>query len=238
MDVECGHKEERKMNGMNNNYNGPLTEKQVQELSSTYWKKQMDIEQNAVNKSTDMQFLKEKEQLKLNSMYAMLAAKELHARRAEEERLARCEVVEITEDGRIHIQTKNTMVDTKPRNVTNFKYINAVVYVNVDNPQERIIKIFFKMDTVGEEERFIFLNLAKCEKNTYIEKKLLTIGADIYASSKARMKDYVKKIVAYIVRNCKEIKEIPQKRGWYKYQDSIRFYDEEETWTEVMKYAE
>lgn len=226
------------MNGMNNNYNCTLTEKQVQELSSTYWKKQMDIEQNAVNKSTDMQFLKEKEQLKLNSMCAMLEVKELHARRAEEERLARCEVVEITEDGRIHIQTKNTMVDTKPRNVTNFKYNNAVVYANVDNPQERIIKILFKMDTVGEEERFIFLNLAKYEKNTYIEKKFLTIGADIYASSKARMKDYVKKIVAYIVRNCKEIKEIPQKRGWYKYQDSISFYDEEETWTEVMKYAE
>ena len=216
MDIQCGHKEERKMNGMNNNYNCTLTEKQVQELSSTYWKKQMDIEQNAVNKSTDMQFLKEKEQLKLNSMCAMLEVKELHARRAEEERLARCEVVEITEDGRIHIQTKNTMVDTKPRNVTNFKYNNAVVYANVDNPQERIIKILFKMDTVGEEERFIFLNLAKYEKNTYIEKKFLTIGADIYASSKARMKDYVKKIVAYIVRNCKEIKEIPQKRGWDK----------------------
>ena len=226
------------MNGMNNNYNCTLTEKQVQELSSTYWKKQMDIEQNAVNKSTDMQFLKEKEQLKLNSMCAMLEVKELHARRAEEERLARCEVVEITEDGRIHIQTKNTMVDTKPRKVTKFTDNNAVVYANVDNPQERIIKILFKMDTVGEEERFIFLNLAKYEKNTYIEKKFLTIGADIYASSKARMKDYVKKIVAYIVRNCKEIKEIPQKRGWYKYQDSISFYDEEETWTEVMKYAE
>lgn len=70
------------MNGMNNNYNCLLTEKQVQELSSTYWKKQMDIEQNIVNKSTDMQFLKEKDQLKLNSMYAMLETKELHARSA------------------------------------------------------------------------------------------------------------------------------------------------------------
>ena len=196
MDLECRHKEERKMNGMNNNYNCLLTEKQVQELSSTYWKKQMDIEQNIVNKSTDMQFLKEKDQLKLNSMYAMLETKELHARRAEDERLARCEVVEITEDGRIHIQTKDTAIDTKPRNVTNFKCMNAVIYINVDNPQEKIIKIYLKLDTVGEDERVVFLNLANCEKNAYIEKKFLTVGADIYASSKARMKEYEKKIVA------------------------------------------
>ena len=226
------------MNGMNNNYNCLLTEKQVQELSSTYLKKQLDIEQNIVNKSTDMQFLKEKDQLKLNSMYAMLETKELHARRAEDERLARCEVVEITEDGRIHIQTKDTAIDTKPRNVTNFKCMNAVIYINVDNPQEKIIKIYLKLDTVGEDERVVFLNLANCEKNAYIEKKFLTVGADIYASSKARMKEYEKKIVAYIIRNCKEIKEVPRKRGWYRYQETIGFYGEKETWEEVKKYAE
>lgn len=198
----------------------------------------MDIEQNIVNKSTDMQFLKEKDQLKLNSMYAMLETKELHARRAEDERLARCEVVEITEDGRIHIQTKDTAIDTKPRNVTNFKCMNAVIYINVDNPQEKIIKIYLKLDTVGEDERVVFLNLANCEKNAYIEKKFLTVGADIYASSKARMKEYEKKIVAYIIRNCKEIKEVPRKRGWYRYQETIGFYGEKETWEEVKKYAE
>ena len=54
--------------------------------------------------------------------------------------------------------------------------MNAVIYINADNPQEKIIKIYLKLDTVGEDERVVFLNLANCEKNAYIEKKFLTVG--------------------------------------------------------------
>ena len=91
--------------------------------------------------------------------------------------------------------------------------------------------------TIGTEETEVFLDLRKCEKGGYIDKKLEAAGAVIFAKSESKKKEYARMIIACIVQNCTQTITAPKNRGWYRVKDTLRFYDEENTWKAVVEYA-
>ena len=91
-----------------------------------------------------------------------------------------------------------------------------------------------ELDTSSRNEVFVFLNPEKCEKKGYIEKKLLAVGAVIYANSIAKKNEYAKMIIAYIIRKCTKTIELPDIRGWYVVDDDMQFFDGLWTWEEVV----
>ena len=175
--------------------------------------------------------------IEVNKKSAILKLEEQHAEMAAERRLARCEVVEVSENGTIHIVTKNTQVEAQPRQATNFKCVDAVLYTNVDNPQEKVVQLSLELDTNLGNKVLVFLDPEKCMKNGYIEKKLLAVGAAIYGNSAAKKREYAQLIMAYIIRNATKTISVPEKRGWYKIGDTINFFAGKWTWKDVKKNA-
>lgn len=175
--------------------------------------------------------------IEVNKKSEILKLEEQHAVMAAEQRLARCEVVEVSENGTIHIVTKNTQMKAQPRQAANFKSADAVIYTNADNPQEKVVELCLELDINPGNKVIVFLDPEKCMKNGYIEKKLLAVGAVIYGNSAAKKREYAQLIMAYIIRNVTKTISVPEKRGWYKVDDTINFFAGKWTWKDVKKNA-
>ena len=167
----------------------------------------------------------------------MLRIEELHSQQVKEASLASCEVVDVNEKGEICIKTENLAIEAKPRTATNFRCTDVISYLHVTNSQEKVIQLRLELDTSSRNEVFVFLNPEKCEKKGYIEKKLLAVGAVIYANSIAKKNEYAKMIIAYIIRKCTKTIELPDIRGWYVVDGNMQFFDGLWTWEELVRNA-
>lgn len=211
-------------------YNDAQMEQKWQESS-------IRVQEDVAKKQNSLAFKQEEVRIEVNKKSALLDLEERHAVMAAERRLARCEVVEVSENGTIHIVTKNTQVEARPRQATNFKYVGAMIYTNADNPQEKVVQLSLELNTNIGNKVLVFLDPEKCMKNGYIGKKLLTVGAVINGNSPAKKREYEQLIMAYIIRNVTKTISVPEKRGWYKIGDTINFFAGKWTWKDVKKNA-
>ena len=193
-------------------------------------------EHDAKNAS-DVQYQKNIKEIDLNYKAHMLRIEELHSQQVKEASLASCEVVDVNEKGEICIKTENLAIEAKPRTATNFRCTDVISYLHVTNSQEKVIQLRLELDTSSRNEVFVFLNPEKCEKKGYIEKKLLAVGAVIYANSIAKKNEYAKMIIAYIIRKCTKTIELPDIRGWYVVDGNMQFFDGLWTWEELVRNA-
>lgn len=194
-------------------------------------------EHNAKNAS-DEQYQKNIKEIDLEHKIQMLQMEELHSQKVKEASLARCEVVDVNEKGEIYIRTENLTIESKPRTAANFRCTDVISYLHVTDSQEKVIQLRLELDTSDRDEVFVFLDPEKCEKKGYIEKKLLAVGAVIYANSVAKKNEYAKMIIAYIIRKCTKTIKLPDHRGWYPVgKDTIGFFDGKWTWKDVVKNA-
>ena len=204
-----------------------------------YNKAQINIGEHNANKATDDFYKRKSREEDLIYQDELMKKKEAHAEKLQESSLARCEVAEIDKNGEIHIKTENLTIESSPRRGTNFRCVDTKIYVNAANPHEKIMRLFLKpsMDTSDMEATEVFLDLRKCEKGGYIDKKLEAVGAVIFAKSEAKRKEYARMIVVIIVRECTQTITAPKNRGWYRVNDELKFYDSDYTWKAVVEYA-
>lgn len=195
--------------------------------------------EHSTNKATDREYHREIKNMDLEFREKQWEQEDNRDQRRLENSLARCEVAEIDVNGEIHIKTKNLTIETRPRRGTNFRYVDAKIYINAANQHEKIMRLFLKpsMDTSDMEATEVFLDLRKCGKGGYIDKKLEAVGAVIFAKSEAKRKEYARMIVAIIVRECTQTITAPKNRGWYRVNDELKFYDSDYTWKAVVEYA-
>lgn len=195
--------------------------------------------EHSTNKATDREYHREIKNMDLEFREKQWEQEDNRDQRRQENALARCEVAEIDVNGEIHIKTKNLTIETRPRRGTNFRYVDAKIYINAANPHEKIMRLFLKpsMDTSDTEATEVFLDLRKREKGGYIDKKLEAVGAVIFAKSEAKRKEYARMIVAIIVQECTQTITAPKNRGWYRVNDELKFYDSDYTWKAVVEYA-
>lgn len=195
--------------------------------------------EHSINKATDREYHREIKNMDLEFREKQWEQEDNRDQRRQEDALARCEVAEIDANGEVHIKTENLTIESSPRRGTNFRCVDTKIYVNAANPYEKIMRLSLKLTTgtIGTEETEVFLDLRKCEKGGYIDKKLEAVGAVIYAKSESKKKEYARMIIACIVQNCTQTITAPKNRGWYRVKDTLRFYDEENTWKAVVEYA-
>ena len=195
--------------------------------------------EHSTNKATDIEYHREIKNMDLEFREKQWEQEDNRDQRRLENSLARCEVAEIDVNGEIHIKTENLTIESSPRRGTNFRCVDTKIYVNAANPHEKIMRLFLKpsMDTSDMEATEVFLDLRKCGKGGYIDKKLEAVGAVIFAKSEAKRKEYARMIVAIIVRECTQTITAPKNRGWYRVNDELKFYDSDYTWKAVVEYA-
>ena len=195
--------------------------------------------EHSTNKATDREYHREIKNMDLEFREKQWEQEDNRDQRRLENSLARCEVAEIDVNGEIHIKTENLTIESSPRRGTNFRCVDTKIYVNAANPHEKIMRLFLKpsMDTSDMEATEVFLDLRKCGKGGYIDKKLEAVGAVIFAKSEAKRKEYARMIVAIIVRECTQTITAPKTRGWYRVNDELKFYDSDYTWKAVVEYA-
>lgn len=209
------------------------------QFSDPWYKARINTMEHSINKVTDKEYHKEIKTMDLDFQEKQWEKEEARDQRRLENNLARCEVAEIDANGEIHIKTENLTIETKPRRGTNFRCVDMKIYVNAANPHEKIMCLSLKLvaSISGMEETEVFLDLRKCEKGGYVDKKLEAAGAVIFAKSEAKRKEYARMIIACIVQNCTQTITTPKNRGWYRVKNTLRFYDEEYTWKAVVEYA-
>ena len=195
--------------------------------------------EHSTNKATDREYHREIKNMDLEFREKQWEQEDNRDQIRLENSLARCEVAEIDVNGEIHIKTENLTIESSPRRGTNFRCVDTKIYVNAANPHEKIMRLFLKpsMDTSDMEATEVFLDLRKCGKGGYIDKKLEAVGAVIFAKSEAKRKEYARMIVAIIVRECTQTITAPKNRGWYRVNDELKFYDSDYTWKAVVEYA-
>ena len=195
--------------------------------------------EHSTNKATDREYHREIKNMDLEFREKQWEQEDNRDQRRLENSLARCEVAEIDVNGEIHIKTENLTIESSPRRGTNFRCVDTKIYVNAANLHEKIMRLFLKpsMDTSDMEATEVFLDLRKCGKGGYIDKKLEAVGAVIFAKSEAKRKEYARMIVAIIVRECTQTITAPKNRGWYRVNDELKFYDSDYTWKAVVEYA-
>ena len=209
------------------------------QLSEQWYEAGIRTLKHSINKATDREYHREIKNMDLEFREKQWEQEDNRDQRRLENSLARCEVAEIDVNGEIHIKTENLTIESSPRRGTNFRCVDTKIYVNAANPHEKIMRLFLKpsMDTSDMEATEVFLDLRKCGKGGYIDKKLEAVGAVIFAKSEAKRKEYARMIVAIIVRECTQTITAPKNRGWYRVNDELKFYDSDYTWKAVVEYA-
>ena len=209
------------------------------QLSEQWYEAGISTLKHSINKATDREYHREIKNMDLEFREKQWEQEDNRDQRRQENALARNEIVEIDAKGEVHIKTENLTIESNPRRGTNFRCADMKLYVNAANPHEKIIRLSLEstMGTSGMEESEVFLDLRKCEKGRYIDKKLQAVGAVIFAKSEAKRKEYARMIVACIVQRCTQTIKTPKNRGWYRVNDELKFYDSDYTWKAVVEYA-
>lgn len=214
--------------------NNPQYNFQYMDLAT---KSNITVNEYYCKKQIDYQYQRNKKMDDIAYDLSLLENRYCYAQKVKEGKLAHCEVVEIDEKGEIQIVSKNMTIQTKPRLAANFKFEDVITYISVES-DEKIIQLLLKIEIATEKIESVFLDLKKLTKNRYIEKKLLSVGAVVYGSSESKRREYMKMIVAALVRRSTQRIMVPIKNGWYRNADTIEFFDGQWTWEELVKNAE
>lgn len=151
-------------------------------------------------------------------------------------RKGQSDVIEILEDGKVVVETRNLRVNMAPRVVANLSNPEMIKLVHAEKPTEYI---WMFVGIVKADWKAVFLSLDKLESPRYLMKKIVELGAEIFACSSAEEKWMVKKLVRKLIHDSRRYKWIPEQIGWFVDEDGkIKFYEKEDlTWSYILEKA-
>lgn len=170
-----------------------------------------------------------KERISVDAYNSKLRSRE----EAKERERALVEVWEMSKEGELYIQTKNTSVAAKPRTITNMKSPRMVRYRNVGGDEACCYKLIY---SIGEKEDFLFLDSEKIGKVSYLIAKFTAAG--IYFEIQPRkIGPLLIQLLGDLCSYCKEEVIVSDEPGWMKLDDGqFKFFSEEEpTWRQIKK---
>lgn len=149
------------------------------------------------------------------------------------------EAIDVSPDGAIIVQTRNSAIDALPRSIANMARPRLTQYIRMENPAESAYGLQF---TVGEAEHSIYLTDNKISSGTYLLKKLRGCGVNIYKHKEAEQKKIAVALITYLISTGIETERIPDDDGWVyipntpgSAEGTYKFYKEEDlTWKTLM----
>lgn len=175
----------------------------------------------------DFQKQKNRQVLRLNTEQQ----KNLIREEERELKKAQTEVIAISEQGVVQVQTQNLRINMDPRIVANFFFPEIAVFRRLKNQTQEIYMFFADLNN---SVRYVFLNPEKCGSGTYLLKQFAKTGFQIFAPTLAMRKTYAIQMLALVVMHTKEVFIVPDRREWYiDESEEIKFFEGEWTWEEL-----
>lgn len=149
------------------------------------------------------------------------------------------EAIDVSPDGAIIVQTRNSAIDAPPRFIANMTRPRLTQYIRMENHAESAYRLQF---TASEAEHSVYLTDNKISSGTYLLKKLRGCGVNIYKHKEAEQKKIAVDLIAYLIARGIETELIPDDDGWVYLPDTsdsakgtYKFYKEEDlTWKTLM----
>lgn len=195
----------------------------MQQMGSTFdlemFKTEMDLKKNEVKQA---QKLWTHDQLRLRDEVER------------EVRKAQCEVIEISEDGKVIARTQNLRINAVPRAITNVLNPEMIKLVNASDPFEFV---WMFVGLVNSEWKQVFLAPGRIDSASYLSKKMSGLGIEFYAHTYMDEKWMMRKFARKLIRESSRFKWIPENIGWYVDEDqSTKFYMRGDlTWSYVIE---
>lgn len=162
-------------------------------------------------------------------------AKGLIAEEERERKKSQCDVLSIDAEGNLRMQTENLRIDAPERRVTNFAYPEIVILERLKNRDE---KMYLFTCNLKNDLHFALFAREKCGSGTYVLKQMSAIGAEIFAPTLARKKQYAQQIFTLLIQNATKVQVLPERRGWYVDENGkLQFFQGRWTWEEAVKCA-
>lgn len=149
-----------------------------------------------------------------------------------ERRKAQFEQIQIS-DGRIEVATRNLLIQSQPRIVTNLSSPKLTPLKRVATENVIAYRINLKTDN---KEKEVFLDKAMSGNATYLLKKFAEEGIVFYAPS-AKKKEYVIQIWGLLLSLAEEEEWIADHEGWVKLPDGKwKYFSKGDiTWEKIKK---
>lgn len=146
---------------------------------------------------------------------------------------AQTEILSISEQGVVEVQTQNLRINVKPRIVTNFFFPEIVIFRRLKNLSQEIYMFYADFN---QEIKYVFLEPEKCGSGTYVLKKFAKIGCQIFAPTLAMKKTYATQLITLLITQLKDSFVVPDRREWYLDESGkIKFFEGKWTWEELEK---
>lgn len=148
-------------------------------------------------------------------------------------RKAQTDVITISEQGVVEVQTQDLRININPRVVTNFFFPEITIFRRLKNPTQEIY--MFSAD-YSEQIHFVFLEPQKCGSGTYLMRRLAKIGCQIFAPTQALRKSYATQLMSLLILQRKNDFAVPDRREWYLDESGkIKFFNGQWTWEELAE---
>lgn len=149
-----------------------------------------------------------------------------------ERRKALVEELQVSDDGRITVVTRNTAFKAEPRLITNMW--NPALEIYRSNELEEPPCYELSCSIGMEEKRRVFLDSDKIVRPSYLFRKLTAIGIYFHAPYQKVMPLLVV-MLGKMAEKCEEVRFLPDSEGWVKWDDgTFEYFGEEDlTWDYV-----
>jgi hypothetical protein len=150
----------------------------------------------------------------------------------EERRRAFYEELSVDCEGRVIVRSCNAQVQAQPRITSNMRWPRLYIAAKASDMLETV----FVLDCeIGGERKQVFLDSKKAGSATYIQKKMIAAGIDVWAPSLAKSKEYLCKFMGLMIQNAQKT-VLPDAPGWMVIDGKFSFVGKERmTWKNICK---
>lgn len=172
-----------------------------------------------------------KEQVKLQALEYREARKEQEAERKKSVH----EEIQISQEGKLQVVTKNLQVDAIPRMVTNMEAPRLILLKRRKDESDEAFLFQFR---VGKRNGEVFFNPNMVGSGTYLLKKFASQGVRFYFPG-AKKKTFLLEFLSMMIEDMSEVRWLADSSGWVKNFDGhFEFVGEGDlTWGLVKKMA-
>lgn len=150
---------------------------------------------------------------------------------AKEKARAVVEVLDVDDNGRLFVISKNTTVAAKPRGITNMSRPEIII-IRCTNPlKPACYKLTCK---IADKKACLFLASEKVGKGNYLLNKLISAGI-YFEIQHNKIKPLMLQLLGKLIVTCDVEELVPETEGWVRLPDGrYRFYSEEDlTWKKI-----
>lgn len=197
------------------------------------WKVKQELDfyndRREIEKAKAKAFVKEKVKIDAFKYRQQLKEEE------EERKRAIFEELQIMQNGKLQIVTKNLQIDAIPRIVTNMESPRAIILKRMENENDQVVLI--KCNVKGNNIE-IFMKPDMIGSGTYVLKKFAAKGID-FALPTAKAKRVATCLVVQLSAKPEEILWLPEHAGWVQNVDeTFGFFGKGTlTWEKAQKLA-